>query len=156
MQDLLENLFYYGGMKVLPLARLVSTTGSLIPSALAAVAAGFPSPSQDYESVNIDLNDILITDRNATFLMRVTGNSMRDAGIADGDEVIVDRSRTPISGNIVVAAINGEFTIKRFIIDADGAGWLHPENSDYPEIPIPEESDFLIFGVVTRCLHHVL
>lgn len=143
-------------MKVLPIARLKYSEGSFIHGALTAVAAGFPSPSQDYESVNIDLNDILITDRNATFLMRVTGNSMRDAGISDGDEVIVDRSRVPVSGNIVVAAINGEFTIKRFFIDQDGAGWLHPENSDYPEIPIPEESDFLIFGVVTRCLHRVL
>ena len=91
----------------------------------------------------------------ATYIFRVTGSSMIDAGIADGDEIIVDRSLEPQEGSVVVAAIDGEFTIKRFRIDRNGQGWLMPENNAYPPIPIPKESEFTIFGVVTRCLHRV-
>lgn len=119
------------------------------------IPAGFPSPAQDYAAVDIDLNDLLFFDRAATYIFRVTGSSMIDAGIADGDEIIVDRSITPKEGSVVVAAIDGEFTIKRFHIDRGGQGWLLPENSTYPPIPIPKEADFTIFGVVTRCLHRV-
>ena len=119
------------------------------------IPAGFPSPAQDYSATHIDLNEVLIADRNSTYILRVTGSSMIDAGIADGDEIIVDRARRPTEGSVVVAAIDCEFTVKRFHIDRSGAGWLLPENSDYPPIPIPAESDFMIFGVVTRCLHKV-
>lgn len=119
------------------------------------IPAGFPSPAQDYAAVDIDLNDLLFFDRAATYIFRVTGSSMIDAGIADGDEIIVDRSIAPKEGSVVVAAIDGEFTIKRFHIDRSGQGWLLPENADYPSIPIPKEAEFTIFGVVTRCLHRV-
>ncbi|WP_237201146.1 LexA family protein [Rothia nasimurium] len=119
------------------------------------VPAGFPSPAQDYSATEIDLNEVLIADRNSTYILRVSGSSMIDAGIADGDEIIVDRSRRPVEGSVVVAAIDGEFTVKRFHIDRSGAGWLLPDNPAYPPIPIPAESDFIIFGVVTRCLHRV-
>ncbi|WP_237189510.1 LexA family protein [Rothia nasimurium] len=127
----------------------------LFPLPEIRIPAGFPSPAQDYQATSIDLNDILIQDRAATYILRVSGSSMIDAGIADGDEIIVDRSVEPRSGSVVVASIDGEFTVKRFHIDAQGQGWLLPENNDYAPIPIPAESDFVIFGVVTRCLHRV-
>lgn len=142
-------------MKATIITKLHPSSPLLVPSPSTAIPAGFPSPAQDYQATAIDLNDILIRDRAATYLLRVTGSSMIDAGIADGDEILVDRSLTPSEGSIVVAAIDGEFTIKRFHIDRAGQGWLMPENIAYPPIPIPPESDFLIFGVVTRCLHRV-
>lgn len=144
-----------GGMKAIIITRLHPTSPLLVHTPDTSVPAGFPSPAQDYQATAIDLNDILIKDRAATYLLRVSGSSMIDAGIADGDEILVDRSLTPSEGSIVVAAIDGEFTIKRFHIDHMGQGWLMPENSTYPPIPIPPESDFMIFGVVTRCLHRV-
>lgn len=137
------------------IAKLNSTASLVLQAPETRLPAGFPSPAQDYSAVNIDLNDILFHDRAATYIFRVTGSSMIDAGIADGDEIIVDRSITPKEGSVVVAAIDGEFTIKRFSIDRTGQGWLLPENNAYPPIPIPKESDFTIFGVVTRCLHRV-
>lgn len=140
-------------------AHLIAKLDATVPMILKApevhLPAGFPSPAQDYSAVDIDLNEILFRDRAATYIFRVTGSSMIDAGIADGDEIIVDRSITPKEGSVVVAAIDGEFTIKRFSIDRTGQGWLLPENNAYPPIPIPKESDFTIFGVVTRCLHRV-
>ena len=126
-----------------------------LPTSPIRVPAGFPSPAQDYSATHIDLNEVLIADRNSTYILRVSGSSMIDAGIADGDEIIVDRSRRPVEGSVVVAAIDGEFTVKLFHIDRHGAGWLLPENPAYPPIPIPAESEFMIFGVVTRCLHRV-
>lgn len=137
------------------IAKLNSTASLVLKAPESRLPAGFPSPAQDYSAVDIDLNDILFHDRAATYIFRVTGSSMIDAGIADGDEIIVDRSITPQEGSVVVAAIDGEFTIKRFRIDRTGQGWLLPENADYPPIPIPKEAEFTIFGVVTRCLHRV-
>lgn len=142
-------------MKVIPLARLTTQAPLLLPSPDLSVPAGFPSPAQDYQATNIDLNDILIQDQAATYILRVSGSSMVDAGIADGDEIIVDRSIEPRNGSVVVASIDGEFTVKRFHIDSQGQGWLLPENTDYAPIPISVESDFTIFGVVTRCLHRL-
>lgn len=140
-------------------ARLISQITPAAPIIFRAtetrIPAGFPSPAQDYAATSIDLNDLLFRDRAATYIFRVTGSSMIDAGIADGDEIIVDRSLTPQQGSVVVAAIDGDYTIKRFHIDSSGNGWLMPENVDYPPIPIPSESDFTIFGVVTRSLHYV-
>lgn len=144
-----------GGMKATLLARLAARVPVLLSSSEVRVPAGFPSPAQDYQATSIDLNEILIHDRAATYILRVTGSSMVDAGIADGDEIIVDRSLEPHSGAVVVASIEGEFTVKRFHIDRFGQGWLLPENPDYPPISISPESDFSIFGVVTRCLHRV-
>lgn len=148
-------MFYYKSMKATLLARLDATAQAPYPYPETSVPAGFPSPAQDYRAISIDLNDILIKDKAATYILRVSGHSMVDAGISDGDEIIVDRSLQPRPGNIVVAALNGEFTVKRFHIDQAGVGWLYPENPQYSPLQINEESDFTIFGVVTRCLHHV-
>jgi len=119
-----------------------------------AVAAGFPSPAQDYFSGRIDLNAHLIKDITCTFLVRVSGHSMDGAGIADGDELVVDRSLTPVDGNVVVAVLDGELTIKRLRLE-HGRVRLVAENPDYPDIVIPELAELSIWGVVTRCLHHV-
>jgi DNA polymerase V len=119
-----------------------------------AVAAGFPSPSQDYYSGRIDLNAHLIQDITCTFLVRVSGHSMDGAGISDGDELVVDRSLTPVDGSVVVAIIDGELTIKRLRLE-HGRVRLAAENPDYPDIVVSELAELSIWGVVTRCLHHV-
>lgn len=119
-----------------------------------AVPAGFPSPAQDYFTGRIDLNKHLIRDITCTFLVRVSGHSMDGAGIADGDELVVDRSLTPADGNVVVAVIDGELTIKRLRLE-HGRVRLAAENPDYPDIVVPELSEVTVWGVVTRCLHHV-
>jgi DNA polymerase V len=119
-----------------------------------AVPAGFPSPAQDYFHGRIDLNDHLIKDRASTFLVRVSGHSMDGAGISDGDELVVDRSLTPVDGNVVVAILDGELTIKRLRIER-GRVRLAAENPDYTDIVIPDICDLTVWGVVTRCLHYV-
>jgi DNA polymerase V len=118
-----------------------------------AVPAGFPSPAQDYFDGRLDLNAHLITDMTSTFLVRVSGHSMQGAGISDGDELVVDRSLTPVDGNVVVAVLDGELTVKRLRLD--GGVRLVAENADYPDIEIPELAELTVWGVVTRCLHHV-
>ncbi|WP_026533868.1 translesion error-prone DNA polymerase V autoproteolytic subunit [Arthrobacter sp. H14] len=120
----------------------------------ATVPAGFPSPAQDYYDGSIDLNKHLIQDSTSTFIVRVSGESMSGAGISDGDELIVDRSLTPVDGSVVVAILDGELTVKRLRITASGVV-LQAENHDYPDITVPEMSDLSVWGTVTRCLHHV-
>lgn len=130
---------------------------SAVPGPLAssvAVAAGFASPAQDYFDGRIDLNSHLIKDVTSTFLVRVSGHSMTGAGIDDGDELVVDRSLTPADGNVVVAIIDGELTIKRLRLGHHQVR-LAAENPDYPDIVVPELAELSIWGVVTRCLHHV-
>lgn len=118
------------------------------------VPAGFPSPAQDYFSGRIDLNAHLIKDVTSTFLVRVSGHSMTGAGISDGDELVVDRSLTPVDGNVVVAIVDGELTIKRLRLGHRQVT-LAAENPDYPDIVVPELAELSIWGVVTRCLHRV-
>jgi DNA polymerase V len=112
------------------------------------VAAGFPSPADDYMEGRIDLNEHLIHHPAATFFVRVKGDSMTGAGIQDGDLLIVDRAAECVSGCIVVARIHDEFTLKR--IRKDGSRvFLMPENERYQPIEITEGSDFEIWGRVT-------
>ena len=119
-----------------------------------AVPAGFPSPAQDYFTGRIDLNKHLIKDITSTFLVRVSGHSMVDAGISDGDELVVDRSLEPVDGNVVVAIIDDELTIKRLRLE-HGIVKLVAENPDYPDVVVPELAELTIWGVVTRCLHRL-
>ncbi|MCJ1697889.1 translesion error-prone DNA polymerase V autoproteolytic subunit [Rathayibacter caricis] len=119
-----------------------------------AVAAGFPSPAQDYFDGSLDLNDHLIRDKTSTFIVRVSGESMLGAGISDGDELVVDRSLTPKHGNVVVAILDGELTVKRLEL-VPGGVILRAENPEYPPILVPELSDLQVWGVVTVCLHHL-
>lgn len=124
-------------------------------SAPESVHAGFPSPATGYYNGPVDLNRHLMTDPTATFIVRVSGDSMIGAGIWDGDEVIVDRSLNARDGSVVVAVVDTELTIKRLRLDPDGAVRLVPENPAYPEIVLEEMSELVIWGVVTRCLHRV-
>lgn len=122
-----------------------------LPQLLDAVPAGFPSPAQDYDAGPIDLTELLIDDQAATFLVRVSGTSMVDAGIHDGDVVIVDRSKTVRSGDVVVAILDGDFTIKRLVRER-GTWALRAENAEWPDVIVEELSTLEIFGVVTVSL----
>lgn len=119
------------------------------------VDCGFPSPAQDYQTSEIDLNQYLMPNRVSTFLIRARGHSMMRAGIFDGDELVVDRSVTPEDGHVVVAVIDGEFTVKRLRLTGAGVV-LSPENPAFPNIQIAELSELRIWGVVIRSLHRVL
>lgn len=128
---------------------------ALIDRAEVEVLCGFPSPSQDYETSEIDLNEFLMPNRVSTFLIRARGHSMMRAGIFDGDELVVDRSITPQDGHVVVAVVDGEMTVKRLRLRGSGAV-LSPENPAYPDIVISELSDLRVWGVVIRSLHRVI
>lgn len=120
-----------------------------------SVRAGFPSPADDYIEGHLDLNEKFIKDKNATFLLKVAGDSMNKVGIMEGDVLIVDRSINPKNGHIVIAAVDGELTVKRLLIKATGV-FLMPENDQYPPIPIKEENEMIIWGVVTSTIHQFI
>jgi DNA polymerase V len=118
------------------------------------VAAGFPSPADDFIEEKLDLNEKLIRHPAATFFVKVSGNSMIKAGIHSGDMLIVDRSLEPKTGSIVVAVVNGDFTVKR-ISKHGGKLYLMPENSRFQPIEITDDSNFQVWGVVTNVIHTV-
>lgn len=118
------------------------------------IAAGFPSPADDYVEERIDLNRYLIRHKEATFFLRVQGDSMINAGIHDGDMLIVDRAIEPAPGKIVIAALDGELTVKRLSTQG-GVVRLLPENPDYPAIEIGSEQELVIWGVVIHVIHAV-
>ncbi|MEI2277421.1 translesion error-prone DNA polymerase V autoproteolytic subunit [Paenarthrobacter ilicis] len=119
-----------------------------------AVAAGYPSPAQDYFDGRIDLNEHLIKDVTSTFVVRVSGHSMEQAGISVGDELLVDRALEPKDGSVVIAVLDGELTIKRLRVTPSGVT-LQADNPEYPDIKVPALSELTIWGVATTCLHHV-
>lgn len=122
------------------------------PLFLAKISAGFPSPAEDYIDKNLDLNEYLIKHPSATFFVRVAGNSMINAGIHNGDILVVDRALEPADNKIIIAVINGEFTVKR-VRKARYGLYLMPENDDFKTIQVTEEMDFQIWGVVTHVIH---
>ena len=113
-----------------------------------AAQCGFPSPAQDYPTEELSLVDHLVRDRAATYFWRAAGHSMEPL-IQDGSLLIVDRGVTPAPGKIVVAIVDGEYTVKRLDIDAGGRVILRAENPTYPPIALPELSELTIWGVVT-------
>jgi len=115
------------------------------------VPAGFPSPALDYMEERIDLSRDLIRHPSSTFIVECTGDSMMGAFIPPKARLIVDRSLAAVNGNIVVAVLNGEFTVK-FIRKNDHACWLVPANSKYPEIKICGDMDMQVWGVVTHII----
>lgn len=125
-----------------------------IPCMSYSVRAGFPSPADDYVEKRIDLNEELIRHREATFFLRVRGHSMTGAGIDDGDELIVDRAIAPEHNRIVVAAVDGELTVKRFY-RRNGVVKLLAENPQYPDIEFTNEQEMVIWGVVTKIIKSV-
>ena len=119
------------------------------------VPAGFPAPALDSSSARIDLNAQLIKEADATFMVRVVGDSMIEFGIHDGDTLIVDRSVTPADKHIVLAVLNGEFTIKQLRRLPEQV-LLRAGNSHYQDIPIKDEQDLSIWGVVRWSLHPLI
>lgn len=114
------------------------------------IRAGFPSPAQDYMSESIDLNQELIRHPATTFYARAVGDSMKGCGIDDGDLLVIDKAIDPQEGDIVVAYIDGEFTLKKVKLEPDGSClWLIPANDEYPPIKVTDENDFIIWGVLT-------
>ena len=112
------------------------------------IAAGFPSPAQDYVEQTLDLNELCIKHPAATFFVKVQGDSMIDAGIFSGDILVGDRSLQPAHGDTVVAAVNGEFTVKQ--LQLRPVVQLLPRNALFSPIAINDESELNIFGVVTN------
>ena len=123
-----------------------------IPLLNDSVSAGFPSPADDYTEENIDLNEHLISNPFSTFFLRVKGDSMINAGIKDKDLIIVDKSLIAKPGNIVIAMIDGEFTIKRLSIKNDEL-YLKAENHNYPDFSFKNHIDVQIWGVVIYSIH---
>ena len=123
-----------------------------IPLLNDSVSAGFPSPADDYTEENIDLNEHLISNPFSTFFLRVKGESMINAGIKDKDLIIVDKSLIAKPGNIVIAMIDGEFTIKRLSIKNNEL-YLKAENHNYPDFRFKNHIDVQIWGVVIYSIH---
>jgi DNA polymerase V len=112
------------------------------------ISAGFPSPAADHADDELDLNEYLISNKSSTYMFSVKGDSMSGAGIENGDKVVVDRSLSPAHDDIVVAVVNGEFTIKR-LFKRRGKIELHAENPAYAPITFAEGSELQVWGVVT-------
>jgi DNA polymerase V len=127
-----------------------------IPYPLESVAAGFPSPAQDYTEDVIDLNQYLVHNPASTFVLRVNSLSMKNAGIDIDDQILIDRSLKAEHGDIVLALINNEFTVKRLMKEKQKNGelkiWLKAENPEYPDIYLRSEEQLMIWGVVTCIL----
>ncbi|MDD5319491.1 MAG: translesion error-prone DNA polymerase V autoproteolytic subunit [Methylococcales bacterium] len=125
-----------------------------LPLFTGKVAAGFPSPADDYVEKTLDLNELLVQKPAATFFVRAQGESMLGAGIHPNDILVVDRSIEPVPGKIVICALNGELTVKR--LERNNEQWqLKAENPAYPDIVIHEDLEMVIWGVVTNVIHSV-
>ncbi|MBN2261904.1 MAG: translesion error-prone DNA polymerase V autoproteolytic subunit [Prolixibacteraceae bacterium] len=136
---------------VLDIYRASVATVLAVPLADGGIKAGFPSPAQDFLDLSIDLNKELVHNPSATFFGRVKGESMRDAGINDGDLVIIDKSLPPRDGKIAVCYLDGEFTMKRIKTDKDCC-WLLPANADFKPIKVTPDNDFVIWGIVVHVI----
>ena len=150
------DIQYIRGMKTpaisLPQAVFVPDAKVWLEMCAWAVRAGFPSPAADHTRKRIDLNEHLIRNKEATFIFRVKGDSMSGIGIYEGDELLVDRSIEAKHGNIVLAVLNDDYTVKR-LHRRGGVVKLMAENPLYPPRLIKEEDDFIVWGVVTNNIH---
>ena len=117
----------------------------------AGISAGFPSPAGDFKQERISLDKELIKNKEATFFARVSGESMINAGLEDGDLIVIDRSIEPANNKIAVCFVEGEFTVKRLIVKKDRI-WLKPENSSYKPIEVKDEDRLIIWGIVTNVI----
>jgi DNA polymerase V len=120
-----------------------------LPLYSSKVSAGFPSPAEEHVEKRLDPSEFLIDQKDATFFVTIQGQSMIDVGLLPGDKAVVDRAKRPVIGNIVLAVLDGEFTIKTLNRTKDGGVRLLPANKDYSPIEITEEMNFEIWGVVT-------
>ncbi|MDN8167218.1 LexA family protein [Acinetobacter baumannii] len=137
--------------EVMSIKLVVPSTHMLVPYALEKISAGFPSPAQDYVEKALDMNEHLIKNATSTFIVKVASLSMLNAGIDIDDELIVDRSLDAKHGDIVIALIDNEFTVKRLMIDEKGQ-WLKAENPDYKNIYLADGQELIIWGVVTHII----
>ena len=142
----------YRGKVALQFHPISGQTSFELPLMNSAVAAGFPSPAEDHLDLPIDLNKYLVKNPAATFYVRVDGDSMDEAGIHQGDLLIVDRSESHGTGSVVLAVLNGEFTVKKLIKKGNEL-YLESSNSAYAPIKIEIETDFKVWGVVTYVIH---
>lgn len=122
------------------------------PLFLSLVPAGFPSPADEYLDRDIKLDTLLIKNKSSTFFIRVSGHSMKDAGILNGDLLIIDRSLKAIEGSIILAVVDGEFTVKRLHF-SKGQTFLLPENPHYEPLEIKDSMSFEVWGVVAHAIH---
>ena len=132
----------------------VKTGNKPLPLFSCSVAAGFPSPADDHLEGSLDLNDHLIKHPSATFFVRVSGDSMIKAGIHHDDILVVDRSLEARNGKVIIAAIEGQLTVKR-LHRGKGKTMLMPENDAYAPITVHDDNDMVIWGVVTNVIHQV-
>ena len=142
----------YRGKMALQFHPISGKTSFQIPLMNSAVAAGFPSPAEDHLDLPIDLNKYLVKNPAATFYVRVDGDSMDEADIHQVDILIVDRSESHGTGSVVLAVLNGEFTVKKLIKKGNEL-YLESSNSTYAPIKIEIETDFKVWGVVTYVIH---
>ena len=122
-----------------------------LPYVDVGISAGFPSPADDFIELTIDLNRELIKHKDSTFFAKVKGHSMKNAGIFDGDLLIIDKSLAPQDGKIAICQIDGEFTVKRIKKENDVV-WLIAENEDYKPIKVTEENELMIWGIVIHSI----
>lgn len=141
--------------KIRDVMAIIDEESSDIPLYTSKVQAGLPSVADDYIEGMVNLNALLINQAKNTFMVRATGDSMINVGIYNDDTLIVDKSITPSHGKIVIAAIDGELTVKRLDIGADGRVRLLPENDNYSPIEITAENEFSIWGVVTSAIRRL-
>lgn len=125
-----------------------------LPFIAAGIKAGFPSPAADFDESKISLDNVLVKNREATFYAKTAGNSMTGAGIDDGDVLVIDRSLEPQNNKIAVCFLDGEFTIKRILVEKDCV-YLMPENKNYQPIKVTEENELVIWGIVTYVIKSV-
>ena len=140
-------------MKITPLRPSESIESVILPVFSSSVPAGFTSPADDYIEAGLDLNEYLVKHPSATYLARASGDSMTKAGILDGALLVVDKSITPKTGHIVIAAINGELTCK--ILDIEHR-LLRAANPSYPSVALNEDLDLLIEGVVVHAINPMM
>ncbi|MGE3317874.1 MAG: LexA family protein [Candidatus Berkiella sp.] len=157
VEDLQQFLIAYGQKDyVMPpnaLPAALMPKNNAVPLYGHKIAAGFPSPADDHHDAPLDLNEHLIKNPATTFFVRVEGDSMINAGIFPNDMLVVDLSIEPQDSNVVIAFLNGEFTVKRLKIAKNQQITLLPENENYAPIVIKEEMDFRLWGVVTSVIH---
>ena len=121
------------------------------------VAAGFPSPAENYIEEKLNLDKHLIKNKESTFFVRVSGDSMINVGIFDNDILVVDRSLVPVRQSIVIASIDGELVVKKLVKDRiKKYFYLKSENKNYPDIRLNSNSDTIIWGIVTYTIHSLV
>lgn len=139
-------------IKLLKSSKYVPAKLLKLPLFSSGISAGFPSPADGEVEQYLDLNELIVQHPAATYYVRVEGDSMQGAGIFSGDILVVDRSLPPANGKIIVAFINGEFTVKRLVKEGSSI-YLKPENPAYKTLKVDSESDFQVWGIVTYVIH---